>query len=751
MRKEQAIWVVLATSMSFYSASAAEIERVLVFPSDRAVGRVQSRPKTEDGFRYDENWYEGWQDLGPAQGEIKIPADHFVQLSVGKAGSSDLSFLEKLDPESIDALILRDTDVTDEGLRFVSRLASLQFLDLQQTKITDACAPHFANLKELVRIDLGAFDVHEDGFGVGDKVLGVLGTLPKLDNIGLRLTKVTDAGMAELAKCQSLQSVSVPGTVVSDAGLVHLAKLKNLKSLSLGVYDEGAKITDEGLKTVGQMPGLRWLGLSGTPITDAGLPYLSGLKNLESLNLDETKVTSAGLAHLEPLQSILRLRLMDTVDDECAKHLAKLKNLQSISSNLDVSDEGVAYLASMPNLEELMLSDEKVTDASLPAIAKMPKLKTLWFQHCKVTDEGIAKLAGHPTLEYVLFYVDGITTKSLATFVTWPKLNNLNFEVRRENDPDPDWSKLAEFTQVDMLDVGGTAFTPKDVKYIAGLTQLKRLDIQPQVPLNDEAVAHIAGLANLESLHLHSTVVTDQGMQALANKSKVDYMSISCQATDEGLKALYGYKSLQLLSIASPYITEKGLKSLTEALPSLREINRYNYSLNGMDVSASSKDDFLRKGEIDTRSDKDKLEDTPAPQLNVSKWYNQDEPDLKLADLEGKVILVFFWDASDSKGIEYLPKLKQLMDDNDELAILAIHGTEGAENAEMYVSPLLMPWPIGIDDADKTKSAWKVDSYPSFYLVDRQGKLRFADIYPEHLEPAVKLLVEEVGTSGRSR
>lgn len=743
MRKKQVIWVVLATCLSFYSASAAEVERVLVFPGDRAVGQVQSRPQTQGGFRYDENWYEGWQDLGPAQGKIKVPADHLVQLSVGKAGSADLSFLEKLDPEAMDALILRETDVTDEGLRFVSGLTGLQFLDLQQTKITDACGPHFANLKQLVRIDLGAFSVNEDGFGVGDKVLGVLGTLPKLDNIDLRLTKVTDAGMAELAKCQSLQSVSVPGTEVSDAGLVHLAKLKNLKSLSLGVYDEGTKITDEGLKIVGSMSGLKWLNLSGTPITDAGLPYLSGLKNLESLQIDETKVTSAGLAHLEPLQSIVRLRLMDTVDDEGAKHLAKLKNLESISANLDVSDEGVAYLASMPNLEQLMLSGEKITDASLPAIAKMPKLKTLWFQHCKVTDEGMAKLAGHPTLEYVLFDVVGITTKSLDTLATWPKLNNVILYVRRGNDPNPDWSKLAKLTRVEMLDVGGDDFTSNDAKYIAGLTQLKRLDIKSREPLDDEGFAHIARLSNLESLHFWTTEVTDKGMQALANKPKIDYMSLSCQATDEGLKALYGCKSLRLLSIASPYITEKGLTSLAEALPSLREINRSNYSLNGVDVSASSKDDFLRKGEIDTRPDKDKLEDTPAPPLSVSKWYNQEEPELKLTDLKGKVVIIFFWDASGSKSIEYLPKLKQLMDDNNELAVVAIHATEAAENVEMYADPLLMPWPIGIDDADKTKSAWKVDSYPGFYLVDRQGKLRYADIYPEHLTKAVELLFGE--------
>lgn len=718
-------------------------EKVLTFPSDRAVGQVQSRPKSLGGFRFDENWYDGWESLGLAQGEVNVPADHFVRLDVGQAASKDLSFLEKLSPEAIDVLMLRGTDVTDDGLKSLAGLAGLQFLDLEQTKITDACAPHLANLKNLVRIDLGAFDVNEDGFGVGDKVLSVLATLPKLSSIELRLTKVTDAGMAELAKCLSLEGITVEGTDVTDAGLVHLAKLKNLKSLSLGVYNEGAKITDEGLKTVGQMTGLKWLQLSGTPITDAGLPHLAGLKNLTSLQLDETKATSAGLAHLEPLQSIERLRLFDEVNDEGAKYLSKLKKLKSISANLDLSDEGVAYLARLPHLEELMLSEPQVTDASLPAISKMPALKTLWFQRCQVTDEGMAKLAGHPTLEYILLRELPITTASLETFATLPKLRILNIHGQQDKSQF-DWSRLEKLTQLERLSIEARAFEAADLVHVRKLKQLVHLEVDSSEPLNDESMMALADLENLEGLDLRSTDVTDKGMQALANKPKLDYMTISCQATDEGLKVLHAAKSLRYLQIASPYITEKGLADLAAAVPTLQEINRFNYRLEGFPVSAVAKDKFLRKGEIDTRPAKDKLEDKAAPPLHIGSWFNQNRSEFELADFGGKVVIVFFWNAADTKSIEKIPILKKLQEEQgDALAVVAIHPTEGADAAEMYSSPLLMPWPVGIDEADKTKGAWAVDSYPNFYLVDRGGKVRFADVYPEQLEEAVKMLVGE--------
>src|SRR5262249_52379820 len=56
----------------------------------------------------------------------------------------------------------------------------------------------------------------------------------------------------------------------------------------------GTKVTDAGLRTVGQLTWLVRLNLAGTRVTDAGLPELRRLADLRELYLNETEVTAVG-------------------------------------------------------------------------------------------------------------------------------------------------------------------------------------------------------------------------------------------------------------------------------------------------------------------------------------------------------------------------------------------------------------------------------------------------------------------------
>jgi hypothetical protein len=62
-------------------------------------------------------------------------------------------------------------------------------------------------------------------------------------------------------------------------------------------FDE-SRLTDEGLRPIGQITTLRELSLNHTRITDAGLRHLTELKNLEDLYLGDTRVTKSGCAML---------------------------------------------------------------------------------------------------------------------------------------------------------------------------------------------------------------------------------------------------------------------------------------------------------------------------------------------------------------------------------------------------------------------------------------------------------------------
>jgi hypothetical protein len=72
-----------------------------------------------------------------------------------------------------------------------------------------------------------------------------------------------------------------------------------------------------------------------------------------------------------------------------------------------------------------------------------------------------------------------------------------------------------------------------------------------------------------------------------------------------------------------------------------------------------------------------------------------------------------------------------------------VHTTSGGEKMEAFVKEQGVSYPVCIDKDNGTKKAYAVDSYPDYYLIDRAGKLRFADLANGELERAVKLLVAE--------
>ena len=62
--------------------------------------------------------------------------------------------------------------------------------------------------------------------------------------VSLAVTRVTDAGLKELAPLKSLTTLDLSFTRVKDAGVKELAALQNLTTLALA----GTKVTDAGLK-----------------------------------------------------------------------------------------------------------------------------------------------------------------------------------------------------------------------------------------------------------------------------------------------------------------------------------------------------------------------------------------------------------------------------------------------------------------------------------------------------------------------
>lgn len=96
---------------------------------------------------------------------------------------------------------------------------------------------------------------------------------------------------------------------MTDADLTLLLPLKKqLIWLNLS----RTKITDEGLKTVAQLPSLRQLHIDHTVISDNGVKSLTSLTELNYLNVVNTKISDHGLSYLSSLKKIRNIFVYQT-------------------------------------------------------------------------------------------------------------------------------------------------------------------------------------------------------------------------------------------------------------------------------------------------------------------------------------------------------------------------------------------------------------------------------------------------------
>lgn len=64
-----------------------------------------------------------------------------------------------------------------------------------------------------------------------------------------------------------------------------------------------------------------------------------------------------------------------------------------------------------------------------------------------------------------------------------------------------------------------------------------------------------------------------------------------------------------------------------------------------------------------------------------------------------------------------------------------------------YVKEQKIPYPVAADTEGKTQAAFHADSFPDYYLIDRAGKVRFADLANKDLDRAIALLLKEKAPS----
>jgi len=156
--------------------------------------------------------------------------------------------------------------------------------------------------------------------------------------------------LAVLARCPSVRELVVPKMADVGETLARVTKIEHVLSLDMRRIDAG----DHDVFALAGMKNLEFLDLSRNPkVTDAGIAALAGLENLRYLNLEKTGVTGTGFKDRADMVSLYQLTLNDC----------------------PVTDESLAAIPRFPKLEELLLGRTNVTDKGLMSLVGWNSLR----------------------------------------------------------------------------------------------------------------------------------------------------------------------------------------------------------------------------------------------------------------------------------------------------------------------------------------------------------------------------------------
>jgi hypothetical protein len=281
-------------------------------------------------------------------------------------------------------------NVTGTGFGVLPRLPRLKALVLSECPIADAACPAIGRDRALEEMRFIRTKVTDAG-------LKELAALPALESLGLEGSPITGVGFGT-SGWKKLREIDAPHTPFTDAGLNAVGALPAVTVLRL----DSTQITNVGLHQLHHSKTLTELYLSGTKITDTGIASLKELDQLQVLDVAKTAVTGATFDRL-PARSLRKIVLDGcTFGDGGGHYLGQLTELTALSAkDCPVSDAGLASLKELKKLAKVDLTGTTAGDAAAKVLGALPELEVAAFDRTPLTDAGLKELARAPKLRFV--------------------------------------------------------------------------------------------------------------------------------------------------------------------------------------------------------------------------------------------------------------------------------------------------------------------------------------------------------------
>ncbi len=141
------------------------------------------------------------------------------------------------------------------------------------------------------------------------------------------------------------------------------------------------------------------------------------------------------------------------------------------------------------------------------------------------------------------------------------------------------------------------------------------------------------------------------------------------------------------------------------------------------------------------------MEGTAAPELSVDAWIG-DEVELDWDELRGRVVIVDFWATWCGPCRRAIPKNVEMVEQyrDEGLVFLGLHAADnGWAAAEDMVRDTKINYPVARDAERRSQRAWNVRFWPTYFAIDKHGRVRAAGLLPSRVDDVVKVLLAEEG------
>lgn len=740
-RKVAGLSVVLLVLCPFiFSTHCLAQERTLSFPPDQTNGTiwVYGQPTPSGYLPGYTNFSWERRLIGSATGKLRIPDNAFVGLEVSATKGYE-EFLARLPEDGIDRLDLNGATISTEMLKHIERVKSLRVLMLRGCRFdTDLEATKLQGMPRLMQLYWSPRENSTDGHKaivtwaakcrslqylrdssseLNAVELRLFNRHPSPLFLTVKLGKNADEIFDALKDIPNLVALNVyVEKDVSDNYHRHLDKLKHVVLFNWS----GGNLNAEFLQSLRKLNQLRTIRFQGdAQVTDEFVVGLPVLKSVESLSFNFSLSAEQQKLLPESLLRMSRLRELPEIEhpsSDMLSEISKRTNWRRIAISGLGADSTIEQLINIiranRQLEYLRLSDIDFTAGLAHALCQCSKLKDLRLSVTDFNGDLLVSPEGLENLERLSLGISGAA-------------NGL--------------SVLSRIPNLSSIQVSLTTLNPEGWFFIADAPSLTEFKIVEGF-CDDRIAKWIRQSKSLRSFSCgQNGIMTDAVFDELCKCEQLEALKISGFISREGIEQLTQLPRLSSLAVSSNLLDEIDKENLVERFKHLRYFDLDELSPSS-GLIERGKDGLYRRTLPGGRSGFDAMEGKTLKELLGGAMDEVLEK-----KLQDKVVLVEFWGTWCGPCLDFVPELMRLHNQyiEESFHVLTVHSMKGCEKANDYLNANPKPWSNIIDEDGAIENRFGVPSFPSLYLIGRDGKMRVSLAHRLGLDRSIKSLLED--------